>query len=124
MEKELEKLLQKANGAIDYVIQEAPNLVENFITYKVITSILYLVLLLAMLCSFTYFILKKGSDEYDWLNKDIWFFGKYYGSSGIFIWMIFLILSIFFIIQFFVSIDNLILISIDEKLFLLKYFKR
>lgn len=121
MEKELENLLKKANGALDKAIEMSPQLIESYIQYKITWLILEPIILLLLITSFVFLVRRFLRSDKDFIH-DIWFFGKYGEIGSFFSWAILGITSLFFVISLVTSIHDLILINISKEVYLINNF--
>lgn len=121
MEKQIEELLRKANGGIDTLTSKYPQLLEDYITYKVIWSIAE-PLVLVVLMTGIMFIGRKMGAEKESMFKDIWYMGRWHGGAGAPLWAMTIVLGIFTVVSIAISIHTLTLISINPELYIIQKF--
>ena len=111
----LKKGLEVAEKSGNFVIEQAPDLVKQLITYKTIeTSICVLIEITLMYLIFRYFkyLYKKNNEDSDFLYDNEFHFG------GI---TITFVLSILCFFAFIYDISNLIQLIFAPKIYLLEY---
>ena len=111
----LKKGLEVAEKSGNFVIEQAPDLVKQLITYKTIeTSICVLIEITLMYLIFRYFkyLYKKNNENSDFISDNEFHVG------GI---IITFVLSLFLFFVFIYDISNLIQLIFAPKIYLLEY---
>ena len=111
----LKKGLEVAEKSGNFVIEQAPDLVKQLITYKTIeTSICVLIEITLMYLIFRYFkyLYKKNNENSDFISDN----GLHVGAI-----IITFVLSIFLFFVFIYDISNLIQLIFAPKIYLLEY---
>ena len=114
----LKKGLEVAEKSGNFVIEQAPDLVKQLITYKTVeTSIYVLIEITLMYLIFRYFkyLYKKNNEDSDFIVDNEFHFG------GI---VITFALSIFLFFAFITDISNLIQLIFAPKIYLLEYIAK
>ena len=111
----LKKGLEAAEKSGNFVIEQAPDLVKQLITYKTIeTSICVLIEITLMYLIFRYFkyLYKKNNEDSDFISDNE------FHIAGI---VLSLVVAIFMFIAFITDISNLIQLIFAPKIYLLEY---
>ena len=111
----LKKGLEAAEKSGNFVIEQAPDLVKQLITYKTIeTSICVLIEITLMYLIFRYFkyLYKKNNEDSDFISDNEFHIGGM---------LISLVVAIFMFIAFITDISNLIQLIFAPKIYLLEY---
>ena len=114
----LKKGLEVAEKSGNFVIEQAPDLVKQLITYKTIeTSISVLIEITLMYLIFRYFkyLYKKNNEDSDFIGVNSFHIGGILISSGV---------AIFMFITFITDISNLIQLIFAPKIYLLEYIAK
>ena len=114
----LKKGLEVAEKSGNFVIEQAPDLVKQLITYKTVeTSIYVLIEITLMYLIFRYFkyLYKKNNEDSDFIPENEFHVG------GI---IITFVLSMFLFASFITDISNLIQLIFAPKIYLLEYIAK
>ena len=114
----LKKGLEVAEKSGNFVIEQAPDLVKQLITYKTIeTSIYVLIEITLMYLIFRYFkyLYKKNNEDSDFIEVNSFNIGGILISSAV---------AIFMFIAFITDISNLIQLIFAPKIYLLEYIAK
>ena len=114
----LKKGLEVAEKSGNFVIEQAPDLVKQLITYKTIeTSICVLIEITLMYLIFRYFkyLYKKNNEDSDFIEENSFHIGGILFSPGV---------AIFMFITFITDISNLIQLIFAPKIYLLEYIAK
>lgn len=114
----LKKGLEAAEKSGNFVIEQAPDLVKQLITYKTVeTSISVLIEITLMYLIFRYFkyLYKKNNEDSDFIPENVFHIGGIIISSGV---------AIFMSITFIADISNLIQLIFAPKIYLLEYIAK
>ena len=114
----LKKGLEAAEKSGNFVIEQAPDLVKQLITYKTIeTSICVLIEITLMYLIFIYFkyLYKKNNEDSDFM---------YYDEFHIIGMIITTLMGIFLFFRFINDISNLIQLIFAPKIYLLEYIAK
>lgn len=120
LSKVVEKALMVAEKTGDFVIEQAPLLLQEFYAWHICSSILFILLGIA-------FIIIGIRLPYFWLDKeekkwDFKYLNRYGDEGAISAWFCFGIGTIIGIIMLIVSIYDLVFILVAPKLYLIEYF--
>lgn len=116
--KLIEKGIEVAEKSGQFVMDQAPDLLQQFYMWHIAQNVFGLLLGIILLFA-SYKVIKMfGENESDW-DTDLEIFGKHIGF-GVTLTSAFI--ALFGIIFFFASLYQLIFILIAPKLFLIEYF--
>lgn len=116
----IEKAIKVAEKTGEFVIEQAPLLLQEFYKWHIAKSVMFILL------SFAIFIIGRYL-PYLWLDEysdvdDFKFFKKSGDESGFFAFAFFIAFTAFSSMMFFSSIYKLTYISVAPKLYLIEYF--
>ena len=120
LSKVVEKALNVAEKTGDFVIEQAPLLLQEFYAWHICSSIFFIILGIA-------FIIIGIRLPYFWLDKeernwDFKYLNRYGDEGAISAWFCFGIGAIVGIIMLIVNIYDLVFILVAPKLYLIEYF--
>lgn len=118
--KAIEKGIALAEKTGEFVIEQAPDLLQQFFAWRIAAAIFWILFaigLMVMARRLPYLWLSKEQTHYD--NR---FFGRYGDEGGFLAWAMFIICSIISLIVFLCNVYEILFISLAPKLYLIDYF--
>lgn len=128
LEKQLAEAIKKglevAEKTGNFVIDQAPELLNEFYRYIIFDSIfdIFMSIIIFLIVRYAPMLYLSKTESKDPMSANISFFGRYGEFSGIITWVIFFIGSVFSFIAITSAIHTLIFISIAPKMYLIQYF--
>ena len=107
--KILEKALNVAEQTGDFVMEQAPQLLQEFYSWHIAANIMGICLAVVFLLTFIMFYKKSDFDSYEF---EFWNFMTIFTGA----------LNIVTFIMFFICVYSLIFILVAPKLYLIEYF--
>ena len=114
----LKKGLEAAEKSGNFVIEQAPDLVKQLITYKTIEASIYVlieIVLMYLIARYFKYLYKKNNENSSFISENSFHF------IGI---IISFMASIFFFFAFIIDISNLIQLIFAPKIYLLEYIAK
>ena len=120
----VKKALTVAEKTGEFVIEQAPLLLQEFYNWHIAESIFYIIL--SIILSFVAYKVPlfwlSDSKKESYYSDNIKFFGKYGGDGGISAWIFFVLMNITSLHIFISNTHKLVFILTAPKLYLIEYF--
>jgi len=122
LQKVVEKALKVAETTGQFVIEQAPDLINQFLQWHLFRNIIGILIAISIFLMGRYLPYLWLQKEYDKYDADQRFFNRFGDDGAIIGYVLFTVMTLFSFLMLYVKIMNIIKITVAPKIFIIEYF--